>query len=88
MSFRENPSSKLLPLEQPYSSASYDAPTAKESVVVGIMSGMDYWAGLAVGWIEAGLPVCAELKKLLLEIAQRRTVPQRLRHRAFALAKR
>ena len=83
-----NLSSKLLPLEQPYSSASHDTLIARESVVVGLTSGMDYWAGLAIGWIEAGLPTDAELVELLLGIARRRAVPQRLRHRAFALAKR
>ncbi|PLC40477.1 hypothetical protein C0Q88_21985 [Ralstonia pickettii] len=49
---------------------------------------MDYWAALAVGWIEGGLPMDAELAELLQEIAEHRNMSQRLRHRAFALAKR
>lgn len=85
---REHAGTKLLPLEQPYSTASHNASAARESVVAGLVSGMDFWAALAVGWIEGGLPMDAELAKLLLEIARRRNVSQRLRHRAFALAKR
>ena len=85
---REHAGTKLLPLEQPYSTASRDASAAKESVVAGLTSGMDYWATLAVGWIEGGLLMDAELAELLLEIAKRRNMSQRLRHRAFALAKR
>ncbi|MFV8580545.1 DUF6881 domain-containing protein, partial [Ralstonia pseudosolanacearum] len=79
---------KLLPLEQPYAIASHDEWTARASVVAGLTSGMDYWAGLAVGWIESGLPVDTQLAELLFGIAKLRHMPQRLRHRAFALAKR
>jgi len=85
---RQHPSAKLLPLEQPYSAASHDDLALRASVVAGLASGMEYWAGLAIDWIESGLPMDAELAELLLELAKRRTMPQRLRHRAFALAKR
>lgn len=83
-----NPSSKLLPLEQPYLAVSRDELAARESVVIGLTSGMAHWAGLAIAWLEAGLPVDAELAELLLEVAQQRGMPQQLRHQAFALAKR
>lgn len=85
---RENPSRKLLPLEQPYATVSHDESTARESVVAGLTSGMDYWAGLAIGWIESGLPLDTQLAELLFAIAKVRHMPQRLRHRAYALAKR
>lgn len=85
---REHAGTKLLPLEQPYAIASHDESTARASVVAGLTSGMDYWAGLAVGWIESGLPVDTQLAELLFGIAKLRHMPQRLRHRAFALAKR
>ncbi|WP_420993620.1 DUF6881 domain-containing protein [Cupriavidus sp. 30B13] len=84
----ENPSSKLLPLEQPHSTASHSESSARESVVAGLMSGLDYWIGLAIGWIESGQPIDAELADLLLALAQSPTIEQRLRHRAFSLAKR
>ncbi|WP_316874445.1 DUF6881 domain-containing protein [Ralstonia edaphi] len=85
---RENPSRKLLLLEQPYATVSHDESTARGAVVAGLTSGMDYWAGLAVGWIESGLPLDTQLAELLLKIAELRHMPQQLRHRAFALAKR
>ncbi len=83
----EHAVTKLRPLERPYSIASHDESVARESVVAGLVSGTDYWAALAVGWIEGGLPMDVELAALLLETAKRRNMSQRLRHRAFALAK-
>lgn len=85
---REHPSRKLLPLEKPYATVSHDESAARGAVVAGLTSGMDYWAGLAVGWIESGLPLDTQLAELLLKIAELRHMPQQLRHRAFALAKR
>ena len=85
---RENPSRKLLLLEQRYATGSYGESIARESVVAGLTSGSDYWASLAVGWIESGLPLDTQLAELLFAIAKVRHMPQRLRHRAYALAKR
>lgn len=85
---REHPSRKLLPLEKPYATVSPDGSSVRESIVAGLTSGIDYWVDRAVGWIECGLPVDAQLAELLLEIARLHHMPQRLRHRAFALAKR
>jgi hypothetical protein len=49
-----------------------------------LSSGSNYWAGLALGWIEAGFPVADVLDELL---ATRDSVarPQPIRHRALRL---
>lgn len=48
----------------------------------------DYWAGLAVGWLEKGAPMDAEASLLLNAVVQRRHFSQAVRHRAFALTRR
>lgn len=44
-----------------------------------------YWNDLAIGWIEQGLPVDAEIADCLQRIVEKPKWPQRLRHRAQAL---
>jgi pimeloyl-ACP methyl ester carboxylesterase len=46
------------------------------------------WGGYAASWIEAGFPIDDEIASALEGIAQDKRFPQRVRHRAFAAAKR
>ena len=46
------------------------------------------WGGYAVSWIEAGFPIDDEIASALEQVAQDKRFPQRVRHRAFAAAKR
>jgi pimeloyl-ACP methyl ester carboxylesterase len=46
------------------------------------------WGGNAVSWIEAGFPVDDAIASALERVAQDKRFPQRVRHRAFAVAKR
>jgi hypothetical protein len=46
------------------------------------------WGGHAVSWIEAGFPIDREIASALELLAQDKSFPQRVRHRAFAAAKR
>ena len=46
------------------------------------------WGGYAVSWIEAGFPIDNEIASALEAIAQDKRFPQRVRHRAFAAARR
>jgi len=46
------------------------------------------WGGYAVSWIEAGFPIDDEIASALEQIGQDKRFPQRVRHRAFAAAKR
>jgi pimeloyl-[acyl-carrier protein] methyl ester esterase len=46
------------------------------------------WGGYAVSWIEAGFPVDDEIASALEIVSQDKRFPQRVRHRAFAAAKR
>jgi len=46
------------------------------------------WGGYAVSWIEAGFPIDDEIASALEQVAQDKRFAQRVRHRAFAAAKR
>lgn len=46
----------------------------------------DYWAELAVGWLEQGLPA-ADLRRELVAVEASRNRPQSLRHRTRQLRK-
>lgn len=46
------------------------------------------WGAHAVAWIELGFPVDNELAAALEQVAQDKRFPQRVRHRAFAVARR
>jgi pimeloyl-ACP methyl ester carboxylesterase len=46
------------------------------------------WGGHAVSWIEAGFPIDDEIASALEQVAQDKRFLQRVRHRAFAAAKR
>ena len=46
-----------------------------------------YWPELAVKWLEEGVAFDADIAKLLDNVAGTSQFPQRLRHRAFALAR-
>jgi hypothetical protein len=46
------------------------------------------WGGYAVSWIEAGFPIDDEIASALEQVAQDKRFQQRVRHRAFAAAKR
>lgn len=69
-----------------------EAVTSAELVRGAIDAGLrwptPYWPELAVGWLERGAPLDAETAKLLNTVVDTGQFPQRLRHRAFALARR
>jgi len=44
-----------------------------------------YWPGLAVGWLEQGVPVDATIAECLEHVVGEAEWPQPLRHRAQAL---
>jgi pimeloyl-ACP methyl ester carboxylesterase len=46
------------------------------------------WGAYAVGWIELGFPIDNDLTAALEQLAQDKRFPQRVRHRAFAAARR
>lgn len=72
----------LVRLETPYSEADLDMPTL--DVVRYALHQNDYWAGLAVEWIEAGVPK-EPLQDDLRALVENGGRPQRLRHRAKRL---
>lgn len=47
-----------------------------------------HWPALAVSWLEGGMPVTHEIIAALESVSDNKGLPQSLRHRAFALAKR
>jgi hypothetical protein len=67
--------------------ATYDNAGAPARDVVILALGWDtpHWPSLAIGWLEQGLPVDAEIAALLRAVTLRQPWPQSLRHRAAAL---
>lgn len=47
-----------------------------------------YWPSLAVSWLEGGMPVTRGIMKALESASSNKGLPQSVRHRAFALARR
>ena len=78
----------LLFLEQPLQTCSQETPV--DQVVMAGLSypGSDYWANLAVGWLEQGVPVSEEIQQALRRISQKHHFAQELRHRCLALLRR
>jgi hypothetical protein len=74
----------LLFLETPYAGYGGQVP-AKEVVLAGLSFQSDYWAGLAVGWLEQGATVDETIVELLNSIAETPRYSQRVRHRSAAL---
>jgi hypothetical protein len=79
----------VLYLEAPF--AAHDATLAspREIVLAGLSTiwPSDYWAGLAIGWLEQGAPIDSEIAQVL-DATVKRTLSQGVRHRAFVLARR
>ncbi|WP_267126697.1 hypothetical protein [Xanthomonas sacchari] len=71
--------------------AAYDATLAPpQDVVLAGLSAIwpsDYWAGLAIGWLEEGAPIDSEIAQVL-DAMVKGPFSQSVRHRAFALARR
>src|SRR5262249_51358893 len=61
----------------------------REVVVFALPGPMKWgWGGHAVSWIETGFPLDEEIASALEQIAQDKRFLQRVRHRAFAAARR
>lgn len=77
----------LLHLEQPLQAYAGIAP-----VVHVVMAGLDYetsdyWPGLAVGWLEQGVPVNADVLQALSRVTGRKHFSQGVRHRSAAVVR-
>ncbi len=75
----------LLHLEHPLAAYSGNASVA-QVVMAGLnYEGSDYWANLAVEWLEQGAAVDADILQALTRISQNKHFSQRLRHRSTAI---
>lgn len=74
-------------LETPYAVYEPKVAAAREVVIMGLQWDTPSWPDLAVGWLEQGLPVDAEIAECLQLIVERGDWPQRLRHRAERLVR-
>src|SRR5689334_18248541 len=81
-----DPRALILHLEAPYSAYRPDSASARDVILAGLSWPADYWVGLALGWLEQGAPIDAEIAALLDRVA-RKSLTQSVRHRAFALAR-
>ena len=75
----------LVDLEQPFD-ASRERPYDPVEFVRYALTVSEYWADLAVAWLEQGLPA-RQLQDSLLEVQARTGWPQSLRHRARAVSR-
>lgn len=77
--------SVVIHLESPYREYESKQAPARDVVLVGLKWDTPWWPELAVGWLEQGMPVDAEIAGCLEEIESRTKWPQRFRHLARAL---
>jgi len=82
------PPTIVQPLEHPLAEFSSTVDSAREVAVAGLRWPTPYWCGLAVGWLEQGLPVDDGIVELICAIAENQSFPQSLRHRALDIYRR
>lgn len=91
-------------LEKPFEAAAIELPDAvrilqkkytlpaeislQPLVLTALVSHSEYWAGLALQWLEDGFPLDFELTETLAFCAENKAIPQSLRHKARRLAHR
>ncbi|WP_226501845.1 hypothetical protein [Pseudomonas sp. MWU16-30322] len=89
-------------LEKPFEAAAIDLPDSvkilqkkhtlpaqislQQLVLTALASHSEYWAGLALQWLEDGFPLDFELTEMLAFCAENKALPQSHRHRARRLA--
>ena len=83
-----DPRALIVHLETPYGKYEPTFGSVQEILVAGLSWETEYWVSLAVAWLEQGAPCNSEIAVLLDRISQMRHFSQRVRHRAFALARR
>ena len=82
-----DPRALVVHLEKPFTEyAGAEAPV--QVLLAGLQWPTNYWAALAVDWLEQGAPMNAEVAAALDQAAKNADFEQRTRHRAFALARR
>lgn len=83
-----DPRALVIHLESPYTEYKATGASAREVVLAGLRWSNDYWTGLAIGWIDQGVPVDGEIAHELSRLASMQSLSQGVRHRAFALVRR
>lgn len=73
-------------LESPFAASALPYAEARHVVLMGLTWPTEYWACLAIGWLEQGAQLDVELAAALDAIASK-PFSQNVRHRAFALAR-
>lgn len=73
-------------LEAPFASRELPEAEIRGAVLMGLTWPTEYWAALAIGWLEQGAPLDAELSAALEAITSK-PFSQRVRHRARALTR-
>ncbi|WKJ90765.1 hypothetical protein QZJ86_01110 [Methylomonas montana] len=80
--------SLVVHLESPVSNYVSTEAGARDVVLAGLNWPTEYWAALAVGWLEQGVPVDAEILSVLNLLVENKHYSQAIRHRAFAIVRR
>jgi len=79
--------SLLTQLESPLSACAIGTPVV-QVLLAGLNSPTDYWPGLAIGWLEQGAPVDAEVLAALGRVSANKHFAQSVRHRGGAILRR
>jgi hypothetical protein len=74
-------------LEQPWGSCAVDDETLRAAIMMALEWQSDYWARLAVGWLEQGVPPDSALVAALENLCFK-PHSQNIRHRAAAVLRR
>ncbi|CAN7391224.1 hypothetical protein [Variovorax sp. LjRoot178] len=85
--FFMDPRSLLPQLETPLSECALDTPVV-QVLLAGLSSPTDYWPGLAIGWLEQGAPVDAEVLAAVRRVSANQQFAQSVRHRGDAILRR
>jgi hypothetical protein len=73
-------------LELPLASCGLDDESIRNAILMGLTWSSEYWADLAISWLEQGASLDAEIV-MALEAINATRLSQNVRHRAFALAR-
>lgn len=83
-----DPRALVVLLESPYTAYDATIVPARLAILAGLHCQREYWSGLAVSWLDAGAPIDDEIAESLDALAREKSLPQQLRHKAFAYARR
>jgi hypothetical protein len=78
----------LVETKQLISSLDFEPFPYRRLIEFALSSEADYWASLAVDWLEQGVPINGQIANAINSMVEEKRTSQKTRHRAFSLVKR